>query len=157
VIDGIMYSNARILSGRSFITDGANQGTNGAPAGSSVEDDPVNRVADINPNDIQSIEILKGAAASSIYGSKAANGVVVINTIRGQAGRPRANMALRTVSSARSDRSRAGTGPAPTSLPTRAMARRLPTSTAAAASAPTSITTRRSTPTARRPTSCRAT
>ena len=96
VIDGIMYSNARILSGRSFITDGASQGANGAPAGSSVEDDPVNRVADINPNDIQSIEILKGAAASSIYGSKAANGVVVINTIRGQAGRPRANMALRT-------------------------------------------------------------
>lgn len=95
VIDGIMYSNARILSGRSFITDGASQGANGATTGSSVEDDPVNRVADINPNDIQSIEILKGAAASSIYGSKAANGVVVINTIRGQAGRPRANMAMR--------------------------------------------------------------
>ena len=85
VIDGIMYSNARVLSGRSTITDGA----------SINEDDPVNRVADINPNDIQSIEILKGAAASSIYGSKASNGVVVINTIRGQAGRPRANMAMR--------------------------------------------------------------
>ncbi len=85
VIDGIMYSNARVLSGRSTATAGA----------SITEDDPVNRVADINPNDIQSIEILKGAAASSIYGSKASNGVVVINTIRGQAGRPRANMAMR--------------------------------------------------------------
>jgi len=85
VIDGIMYSNARILSGRSVVSDGA----------SVNEDDPVNRVADINPNDIQSIEILKGAAASSIYGSKAANGVVVINTIRGQMGRPRANMGMR--------------------------------------------------------------
>jgi TonB-linked SusC/RagA family outer membrane protein len=85
VIDGIMYSNARVLSGRSSATAGA----------SITEDDPVNRVADINPNDIQSIEILKGAAASSIYGSKASNGVVVINTIRGQAGRPRANMAMR--------------------------------------------------------------
>ena len=85
VIDGIMYSNARILSGRSVVTDGA----------SVNEDDPVNRVADINPSDIQSIEILKGAAASSIYGSKAANGVVVINTIRGQMGRPRANMGMR--------------------------------------------------------------
>ena len=95
VIDGIMYSNARVLNGRSFITDGASQGANGASPGSSVEDDPVNRVADINPSDIQSIEILKGAAASSIYGSKAANGVVVINTIRGQMGRPRANMGMR--------------------------------------------------------------
>ena len=86
VTGGRAAYNARILSGRSTITDGA----------SINEDDPVNRVADINPNDIQSIEILKGAAASSIYGSKAANGVVVINTIRGQAGRPRANVALRT-------------------------------------------------------------
>jgi TonB-dependent SusC/RagA subfamily outer membrane receptor len=59
------------------------------------EDDMVNRVADINPADIASIEILKGAAASSIYGSKASNGVVVINTIRGQAGRPRINVAQR--------------------------------------------------------------
>ena len=46
----------------------------------------MNRVADINPTDIENIEILKGAAASSIYGSKAANGVVIITTKRGQAG-----------------------------------------------------------------------
>ncbi len=85
VIDGIMYSNARVLSGRSVVTNGAFVG----------EDDPAGRVSDINPSDIQSIEILKGAAASSIYGSKASNGVVVINTIRGQAGRTRANMAMR--------------------------------------------------------------
>ncbi|MFN2563806.1 MAG: SusC/RagA family TonB-linked outer membrane protein [Gemmatimonadaceae bacterium] len=45
-----------------------------------------NRAADINPNDIESIEILKGAAASAIYGARAANGVVLITTKRGAAG-----------------------------------------------------------------------
>jgi TonB-linked SusC/RagA family outer membrane protein len=85
VVDGVIYSNARILNGRSSVNAGA----------FASEDDAVNRVADINPADIASIEILKGAAASSIYGSKASNGVVVINTIRGQAGRPRINVAQR--------------------------------------------------------------
>lgn len=45
-----------------------------------------NRAADINPNDIESIEILKGAAAAAIYGSRAANGVVMITTKRGRPG-----------------------------------------------------------------------
>ena len=45
-----------------------------------------NRAADINPNDIASIEILKGAAASAIYGARAANGVILITTKRGQNG-----------------------------------------------------------------------
>jgi TonB-linked SusC/RagA family outer membrane protein len=41
----------------------------------------------INPNDIESIEILKDAASSAIYGSRAANGVVLVTTKRGKAGR----------------------------------------------------------------------
>ena len=45
-----------------------------------------NRAADINPNDIESIEILKGAAASAIYGARAANGVILITTKRGRNG-----------------------------------------------------------------------
>ncbi|HEY0971914.1 MAG TPA: SusC/RagA family TonB-linked outer membrane protein [Gemmatimonadales bacterium] len=45
-----------------------------------------NRAADINPNDIESVEILKGAAASAIYGARASNGVVLITTKRGRAG-----------------------------------------------------------------------
>jgi len=77
VIDGVIYSNATIASGRGDIS---------SAAFATAEDDAVNRVADINPNDIENIEILKGAAASSIYGSKAANGVVIITTRRGQAG-----------------------------------------------------------------------
>ena len=85
VIDGVIYSNSRIPSRRFNATAGVNQD----------EDDAVNRVADINPADIQSIEILKGAAASSIYGSKASNGVVVISTLRGQQGRARVNISQR--------------------------------------------------------------
>lgn len=42
----------------------------------------------LNPNDIESITILKDAAASSLYGSRAANGVVVINTKKGRIGKP---------------------------------------------------------------------
>jgi TonB-linked SusC/RagA family outer membrane protein len=45
-----------------------------------------NRAYDINPNDIESIEILKGAAAAAIYGSRAANGVVLVTTKRGRPG-----------------------------------------------------------------------
>ncbi len=86
VVDGVIYSNERIASGR---------GTVNAAAFVAAEDDAVNRVADINPADIESIEILKGAAASSIYGSKAANGVVIITTRRGRAGAPRVNLTQR--------------------------------------------------------------
>jgi TonB-linked SusC/RagA family outer membrane protein len=47
-----------------------------------------NRLVDINPADIDRIEIIKGAAASAIYGSRASNGVVQIFTKRGKAGKP---------------------------------------------------------------------
>lgn len=43
----------------------------------------------INPNDIQSIEVLKDAASGAIYGSRAANGVIIITTKQGQLGKPR--------------------------------------------------------------------
>lgn len=45
-----------------------------------------NPLADINPNDIASVEVLKDASASAIYGSRAANGVIVITTKRGRSG-----------------------------------------------------------------------
>ncbi|MBC6989416.1 SusC/RagA family TonB-linked outer membrane protein [Hymenobacter sp. BT491] len=45
-----------------------------------------NRLADLNPNDIESINVINGAAAAAQYGSRAANGVVLITTKRGQAG-----------------------------------------------------------------------
>ncbi len=51
-------------------------------------------LADINPNDIDNVSILKDAAASSIYGVRAANGVVIITTKRGQRGVPVVNYGL---------------------------------------------------------------
>lgn len=48
-----------------------------------------NRLVDINPNDIDRIEIIKGAAAAAIYGSRASNGVVQIFTKRGVEGKPK--------------------------------------------------------------------
>lgn len=47
-----------------------------------------NGLTSINPNDIESIEILKDGAAAAIYGSRAANGVVLITTKRGKSGKP---------------------------------------------------------------------
>jgi TonB-dependent SusC/RagA subfamily outer membrane receptor len=47
-----------------------------------------NALSTLNPNDIESIEILKDASAKSIYGSRAANGVVIITTKRGKADTP---------------------------------------------------------------------
>ncbi|CCH53374.1 TonB-dependent receptor plug [Fibrisoma limi BUZ 3] len=46
-------------------------------------------LADLNPNDIESIDILKDAAAAAIYGARGSNGVVLITTKRGKAGKPR--------------------------------------------------------------------
>jgi TonB-linked SusC/RagA family outer membrane protein len=51
-----------------------------------------NRIADINPNDIERIEVINGAAAAAIYGSRASNGVVQIFTKRGRSGKPRVTL-----------------------------------------------------------------
>ncbi len=48
-----------------------------------------NRLVDINPNDIERIEVVKGAAAAALFGSRANNGVVQIFTKRGQTGKPK--------------------------------------------------------------------
>ncbi len=48
-----------------------------------------NRLVDINPNDIERIEVINGAAAAAVYGSRASNGVVQIFTKKGRSGKPR--------------------------------------------------------------------
>ena len=90
MVDGVIYSNATIPSGLSSVT-----GSSSNLARADAQDDGTNRLADLNPNDIESIEILKSAAAGSIYGSKAANGVVIIHTKRGVAGQVHANLSQR--------------------------------------------------------------
>ena len=53
---------------------------------------PTNALAQINMNDVETIQILKDASAAAIYGSRAANGVVMITTKRGKAGRTNINL-----------------------------------------------------------------
>jgi TonB-linked SusC/RagA family outer membrane protein len=62
---------------------------NGGRATASV---PSNPMASLNPADIESIEVLKDASATAIYGARGANGVVIITTRRGRAGRPQVTL-----------------------------------------------------------------
>ena len=80
VVDGVIINNAANQSGMDLITAAAGAGS------STPQGQPTNRVGDINPQDIATIEVLKGASAAAIYGSKAANGVVIITTKRGKPG-----------------------------------------------------------------------
>jgi len=73
VIDGVPVDNSTTESGST-------------PRGLS------NRAADINPNDIESMNVLKGAAATALYGVRAANGAVIITTKKGKAGDVRINV-----------------------------------------------------------------
>lgn len=82
VIDGVFVDNSSISSGINSVTIASrNSGS------TSNQDNPSNRIADINPDDIESIEVLKGASAAAIYGSLAASGVIIITTKRGVAGK----------------------------------------------------------------------
>jgi TonB-linked SusC/RagA family outer membrane protein len=85
VIDGVIVSNDVRSNGQRFITNSLNSG----------EENGTNRLADINPADIETIEVLKGSVASAIYGSQATNGVVVITTKRGRSGSPRFQLTQR--------------------------------------------------------------
>ncbi|MDQ6716779.1 MAG: TonB-dependent receptor plug domain-containing protein, partial [Gemmatimonadota bacterium] len=80
VIDGVIIDNSTISNGLNVISQAARGNL------SSSQDQPTNRAADLNPNDIENIQILKGPSASSIYGSRGSNGVIVITTKQGQAG-----------------------------------------------------------------------
>jgi TonB-linked SusC/RagA family outer membrane protein len=90
----IRIRGIKSLSGNAqplFVVDGMpidNSTTAGAGGDLSGATAP-NRASDINPNDIQSVEILKGAAAAAIYGARASDGVVLITTKSGHAGETR--------------------------------------------------------------------
>ncbi|MEO5781664.1 MAG: SusC/RagA family TonB-linked outer membrane protein [Ginsengibacter sp.] len=77
IVDGIIIDNSS-----------ANVINLSADAQSARIQTGTNRLVDINPNDIERIEVINGAAASAIYGSRAANGVVQIFTKRGKTGKP---------------------------------------------------------------------
>ena len=55
-----------------------------------------NVLADLNPSDIEDVVVLKDASAAAIYGSRAANGVILITTKKGKRGQPQINFNIRT-------------------------------------------------------------
>ena len=81
IVDGVPISNSTVYGGGNEITGGAAGG--GRSGGISQQ----SRLNDLNPNDIESIQILKGASAASLWGSRAANGVLVITTKSGKSGK----------------------------------------------------------------------
>ncbi len=90
VVDGVIISNDVIQPGTNALTSARR-----ASANASNQDNGVNRIADLNPNDIETVEVLKGASASAIYGSKASNGVIIIKTKTGSTGAPVSNITQR--------------------------------------------------------------
>jgi TonB-linked SusC/RagA family outer membrane protein len=84
VVDGVVTSDIGIAPGINRVT----KASGSVSIAVSSQESPVNRIADLNPNDIESVEVLKGAAASAIYGSKASAGVILITTKRGRGGKP---------------------------------------------------------------------
>ena len=88
VVDGIIYDNSTQVVG--------NSGTDGMTRSNTTYS---NRVMDINPEDIESMSILKGAAASALYGSRAADGVVIITTKKGSEGTVKVNVSSKITAS----------------------------------------------------------
>jgi len=81
--------NSSLNSGNNplFVVDGIPIESNSLSSLNGTENFGLNPLADINPDDIASIEVLKDAASTAIYGSRAANGVVMITTKRGAEGK----------------------------------------------------------------------
>jgi len=81
VIDGVYLDNTATSAGLNAVT------LAGAGGPTSSQDNPSSRIADLRAEDIENIEILKGASAAAIYGSKAAGGVIIITTKKGKQGK----------------------------------------------------------------------
>ena len=88
VVDGVYAVSQEIGNGAGAAAfTGASAGV-----GRTTQDQGTNRISDLNPADIESIEILKGPSAAAIYGSRANAGVIVIKTKRGLAGQTNVNV-----------------------------------------------------------------
>ena len=88
VIDGIIYDNSTSVTG--------NTGTDGLSRSNTTYS---NRIMDVNPEDIESLSVLKGAAAAALYGSRAADGVVIMTTKKGAYGVVKVNATSKISSS----------------------------------------------------------
>jgi TonB-linked SusC/RagA family outer membrane protein len=88
VIDGVIYDNSTTVTG--------NTGTDGMSRSNTTFS---NRIMDVNPEDIETLSVLKGAAAAALYGSRAADGVVVITTKKGTEGTVKVDVTSRVSTS----------------------------------------------------------
>ncbi|WP_242674852.1 SusC/RagA family TonB-linked outer membrane protein [Niastella populi] len=88
VVDGVIYDNSTTVTG--------NTATDGMSRSNTTYS---NRVMDINPEDIESLSVLKGAAAAALYGSRAADGVIIITTKKGAEGTVKVNVASKVITS----------------------------------------------------------
>lgn len=86
IVDGVYVDNSVIRNGRTQVS--------GASGGASVatQDDAANRIADLNPDDIEKVEVLKGPSAAAIYGTRANAGVILITTKKGASGKTRVSL-----------------------------------------------------------------
>ncbi len=89
IVDGLAINN-ETFAGNVLPSAGSNA------VGSSSQFAYSNRAGDINPDDIASYTILKGAAATALYGVRAANGAIVITTKKGKLGKPRVSLSFFT-------------------------------------------------------------
>lgn len=87
IIDGVPYVSQMLETTTNYVLGGS-----GGPGGSG-QGNPLNY---INPLDIESIDILKDADATAIYGSRAANGAILISTKKGKAGKTSTNFGLQS-------------------------------------------------------------
>ena len=76
VVDGVILEDLNAVSANDIITGNANTLTTSSIAG-------------LNPDDIQSYQVLKDASATALYGTRAKNGVIVITTKKGRSGQTR--------------------------------------------------------------------
>lgn len=88
VVDGIIYDNSTSVTG--------NTATDGMSRSNTTYS---NRIMDINPEDIENLSVLKGAAAAALYGSRAADGVIIITTKKGSQGRVMVNVSSKVSTS----------------------------------------------------------
>jgi TonB-linked SusC/RagA family outer membrane protein len=85
VVDGVVISNATTNVSSLFVGE------------NSTIKIGQNKSADINPNDIESVEVLNGGSAAAIYGARAANGVILITTKKGKSGEPKFTFSTSTI------------------------------------------------------------
>ena len=75
-----------------FVVDGIPINNSTITAGGGSARNVSNRVGDLNPNDVESMSVLKGGAATALYGLRAANGAIIITTKKGKGGKLKVNV-----------------------------------------------------------------